>query len=77
VIDADNVRDRFPLFVKARKTALTLVTDLPIRFEEAEDVVTTDGVVRVQPGEYRLALDVNGNPYPIEETVFQETYELA
>jgi hypothetical protein len=77
VIDADNVLERFGPFVAAKKKVVTQVTLDPIRFLEAEDVVTTDGVVRVQPGDYHLALDGNGNPYPIEASEFERTYEVV
>ena len=76
MIDADNVTERFLSWVEAKKVKTTHVTAEPVRFFEAEDVVTTDGVVRVQPGDYRIALDGNGNPYPIEESEFERTYEV-
>ena len=78
MIDSDNVFDLHPGLEcrQARKTASTEVIG-PIHFLVAQDVATTDGVVRVEPGTYYLALDARGNPYPIEVSVFEETYEFA
>lgn len=77
MIDADNVFERFPdkqPFLALKKQPARFIG--PITLTEPEDIVTSNGVSRVEPGRIYIGFDIDGTPYPITALDFLNTYEV-
>ena len=59
-------------FDEYRKRTLTRATRLPVAFE----VETLEGLHTGKAGDW-LAIGAHGEMYPIDASVFEDTYELA
>lgn len=68
------VKDRFA-FTMARRKTRTLVSDFVV---PAKTPIQVDGQVQRPSADYRIAVESNGEGvYPVLESVFRETYEVA
>jgi hypothetical protein len=66
---ADNLEFHELIFREFRKIGTTKVAKIGVPFE----VETSEGLMRCESG--WLAIDSEGNPYPIADDVFEKTYE--
>lgn len=79
-VTGENLRSFFAAedWVRYRKRDTTPISPLIELHERAMVVDTKEGEYKLPVGwRGRIALDADGDPYPIEESVFQRTYEPA
>lgn len=76
-ITTENVGTHFPNMHQFRKTALTRASD-EIKLSEPLVVATKEGDYDLPVGwEGRIAVDSEGDPYPIAKSEFDNIYQEA
>jgi hypothetical protein len=75
MFDADRItRSNWEGVVRVRKKPI-VVHAVQLNFPEGFKVTTKEGVLTGKPGDY-LMIGVQGEKYPIDKEIFEQTYDV-